>query len=123
MKINLSHTLLVLRDDDVIQMDCDNHYYTLSDLKEINEALTTLAGGKRKLLLVIANEFSDIDKDSREYMATDESTQHSIAEAYVIKSLSQKIIANFYLRINKPKVPTMIFTNLSSAEKWLKSFL
>ena len=39
-----------------------------------------------------------------------------------IKSLAHKILASFYLKINKPVVPTCFFNNKIDAEKWLKSF-
>ena len=47
----------------------------------------------------------------------------SCADAYVLKSLAQKIIANFYIRLNKPKIPTNFFTDEDSAIEWLTTFL
>lgn len=123
MEINLGHSIIVLRKDDVIQVECTNHSYSVDDLKEINAVIAKICNGKKKLLLGIFSEFSDIDTGGREYMASDETTQHSIAEAYILKSLSQKILANFYLTVNKPNVPTKFFSNITAAEKWLKSFV
>lgn len=55
-------------------------------------------------------------------MATDESTQFSIVEAYVISSLAHKILGNFYMRMNKPSVPTRFFTEIKIAEEWLNTY-
>jgi len=44
-----------------------------------------------------------------------------MADAFVIKSLSQKIVANLMIKINKPSVPTRFFDKIEDAEKWLLS--
>jgi len=46
-------------------------------------------------------------------------SKYKIADAFIIHTLSQKIIANFYLKIQKPVVPTKFFSNSMDAEKWL----
>ncbi len=38
--------------------------------------------------------------------------------AFVTKSLSQRLIANFYLKINKPSNPSKLFKNQDEAEAW-----
>jgi hypothetical protein len=41
-----------------------------------------------------------------------------ICSAFVTKSLAQRLIANFYLKINKPKNPSKLFKNQDEAEAW-----
>lgn len=121
MEVNLKHSLIFLRPDDIIQVNCSDHTYKVKDIKDIVETQGKVAGGQKKRLLIIAHEFTNIESDAREFMARDENTIYSIAEAYVIKSLGQRILANFYLRVNKPSVPSMFFTDVNSAERWLKN--
>ena len=45
------------------------------------------------------------------------------ATAIVINNLAYKIIANFYMKFNKPKQPYKIFKNEKEAIKWLKQFV
>ncbi|MBK6521686.1 MAG: hypothetical protein KBG47_10780 [Bacteroidia bacterium] len=122
MRIDLSHSELFLRDDGIVQVNTTDHDYGMKELKEINIAQGQLNNGKRRLLLVIVSEFANIEKEGREYMATDESTQFSIVEAYVISSLAHKILGNFYMRMNKPSVPTRFFTEIKVAEEWLNTY-
>lgn len=122
MHVDLSHSELFLRKDGVVQMNAKEHYFTLKDIKEIIDVQGKITNGKRLALLVVVSEFANLDSEAREIMATKESTQYSIVEAYVIHSLSQKLLANFYMKVNKPNVPTKFFTNIDSAEEWLKSY-
>lgn len=41
-----------------------------------------------------------------------------ICSAFVTKSLSQRLIANFYLKINKPSNPSRLFKSQDEAEIW-----
>lgn len=123
MQIDLKHTLVILRPDGVVQMNCTDRTYNKQDIIDLIEAQVELSKGEKKLVLVIGSEDTNVESEARELMAKEESTMHSIAEAYVIKSLGQRILVNFYIKVSKPKVPTMFFTNVSAAEKWLKSFV
>ncbi len=120
MRIDLSHSTLYLREDGILQLNSTNHVYTVADMKEINEAKYKLLEGKNAPLLVIASAYASVENDAREFMASDENQQQSSMEAFVICSLAQKILANFYLAVNKPKVPTRFFSDIISAEKWLQ---
>ncbi len=119
-KIDLKHSALFLRNDGVLEVLCSDHDYTENDIKEITLEIGKLTNGKKILLLVIGSRYSHFDSDARNYMATPESIQFSIAEAYVIQTLPQRLLLNFYIKVNKPAVPTRFFTEKNDAEKWLK---
>lgn len=62
-------------------------------------------------------------QETRQYAATEMQYPNKVADALVVRSLSEKLIANFYIRINKPKIPTRLFNNEESAIKWLQKML
>ena len=64
------------------------------------------------------DSFSDIDPETREWAADTSGNKYTISDAIVIGSISQKIITDFYLRINKPAKPTRIFYSLDKAVAW-----
>lgn len=64
------------------------------------------------------DSFSDVDPETREWAADATGNKYTISDAIVIGSLSQKIITDFYLRINKPAKPTRIFYSLDKAITW-----
>ena len=122
LTLNLEHSMLIKRLDGVIEVHCVDVYYGKKECEEITAAIGKLSGGERALVLLIGSNYSSIDKEGREYGSSEEGTRFSIAEAYIIKSMAQKIIANFYMRVNKPVVPTRFFQDKEDAEEWLKSF-
>jgi len=56
------------------------------------------------------------------FVSKKDADPHSVAVAFLICSISQKLLGNFYLNFNKPLKPTRIFTNLEDAVLWLREF-
>lgn len=46
---------------------------------------------------------------------------YRIADAFLVKSLPVKLIANFFINVTKPKVNTRMFNDEVSAVKWLET--
>jgi hypothetical protein len=44
-----------------------------------------------------------------------------MAEAIVVQSLSQKIVFNFMINVERPIARTKLFTDVQAAQDWLKS--
>jgi hypothetical protein len=63
-----------------------------------------------------------VTKEAREYMA-EEGAQLLLAGALIVSSPVSRIIGNLFLKINKPKIPTMLFTDPEDAKKWISSFI
>lgn len=122
-KIVLSHSDVTLREDGILEIVVkDNIDVDLNICKELTNTYKTLLGNNKALLLHIVGNFVTMDKEAREYSASEAGLKYSIAEAFVINSLPQKILANFYMRINKPAVPSKFFDNREDAEEWLFQF-
>lgn len=122
-KIDLTHSVIVLRDDGIIELYAnDHHVYIIEDVKENVKAFGELTGNKKAPILIIGGSFSSLDDQTREFMATEESLKYSKAEAFLITSLAQKILINFYIKFNKPLVPTRVFTDKEAAIEWLMRY-
>lgn len=91
----------------------------VKESKEMNRAVGVLSKGKEALILMLADELASFDKEAMEFSASDEGLKYSIAEAMVVKSITQRLTANLYLRIVKPKKPSKIFNSEKEALKWL----
>lgn len=63
-----------------------------------------------------------ISKEARDYFASDEGSKDLVASAFLIDSVIGKFTGNFFLQINKPKIPLKLFTTESEALKWLQQF-
>lgn len=76
-------------------------------------------GHKDFPLLIHTNKMKHITREAREYLASEEGCQKIKSCAILTDSILTKVIANFFLQINKPLVPSKLFTNEESARKWL----
>ena len=113
-----------LRGDGIVQVDINSD--EVMDVKHIKlgvEFLKEISEGNKFPLLFVVGAFSLPTDEARLYEASEESNPYASAEAYVINSLAQKLIGNFYLKFNKPVRPTKFFRNIEEAAEWLKEFL
>jgi len=69
------------------------------------------------------HSFSDVDPEVREWAASPNYNSYTIADAIVINSFPQKILADFYIKFNKPVKPTKIFNSTEAAYNWVKELM
>jgi hypothetical protein len=114
---------IFMRKDNIIQLQFeeDGYYGELKDAQNMISVFRKLNDGVKHALLVIYQENNMFSKEARDYISTKEiSDEVLVADAMVINGLALKILANAYLKINKPGRPTCLFTNPEDALKWLK---
>ena len=75
-------------------------------------------GGGKFFNIFQFSSFANIKPEMREWAADESGNNNTYTDAILIKSLPQKIIADFYLKINRPKKPTKIFYTLEKALEW-----
>jgi UPF0288 family protein (methanogenesis marker protein 3) len=80
-----------------------------------------LTGGKKSLFIFEGGEFVSITKEARENAITIEDNTPTRASAIVVRNLAQKIVADFYYKINKPKQPFKVFWSFEKGIIWLQS--
>ena len=122
MIIDLGHSKIFKREDGIIQLNCTEHNYSLEDVLNIGEAHKQLNNGIKTLLLIVVHPYTDIETSARQFLKDPSSTENSIAEAYVLRSLAQKLLANFHIKTSPPNVPTKFFSAKEEAVLWLKGF-
>ncbi len=79
--------------------------------------------GRRRPLLVDLRGVKSQTAEARAYLAGREGVQVSQAVGLLIGSPVSRVLGNFYLGLNKPSVPTRLFTSEEEAQAWLRSFL
>lgn len=60
-------------------------------------------------------------KEARDYLAV-QGNEGISANAILVNSMAFKMMANFYIMVNKPQNPTRMFTDKTSALEWLEQF-
>ena len=113
-----------LRNDGIIQVQPDQGArIILKHVREEIEAIGLLGGGKKFPILVFSGADNTIETEVMNFVAREGSNPYALAEAYILSSISHKLLANFYLNINRPARPTRAFINEPDALKWLYPFL
>ena len=67
----------------------------------------------------MAAENVNITKEARDNAVKIEDQSSLGASAVIVNNLAYKLIANFYMRFNKPKRPFKTFSNEKDAIEWL----
>lgn len=77
---------------------------------------------KDKLFAIIVDFKNNISStpEARAFGASNKYMKQHIAYGLVAKSLAEKLLVNFFIRFNKPKVPSRLFTSMQSCENWIK---
>ena len=120
----LPHTHLKLRSDGIVMINYpDNFSFTLKDSIESVNAIGEITKGVPHPILKVPGKYTTVDKDTRNHVAKGDGARFSIAEAFIIHSIAHKLIANFYIKVEKPQKPTHFFSNIPDAEKWLRTFI
>lgn len=94
----------------------------LDRAKEIVKVRQELADYKPVIGLIYNQGVVKMDKKAREYLASPEGVKGIIAAAIVVGSPFTSFMANFFVAVNKPKMPVRIFSNSEDALKWLQKF-
>lgn len=112
-----------LRSDGLVQVLIQPE--TEVDVEQVKEVITAtgkVTGGRKVPVLVLAGEYTLPTVKARHYIA-EPGNPYALAEAYVLRSLPQKIVGNFFLRFHNPGRPTRIFTQKEEAIQWLMEFM
>jgi hypothetical protein len=88
------------------------------DIIEHREIAARLTGNQPHCVLAIAGERTQATAEARQYAAA-HVPPGRIAEAVVLRSLTVRILGNFYLQFNKPGVLTKMFDDRYEAMRWL----
>jgi hypothetical protein len=100
-----------------------NAFVQTKDIQAMLHIHGELTNGKRCPCVMVLGEYANVSADGRKFLATEDAVQFSSCEAFVVKSLAQKILGNFYLKIDKPNIPSKLFNNFEEAYAWAETFI
>jgi hypothetical protein len=114
-----------LNEDNIIEVEWNPN---IDEIKKEHLVLLTsiikdLGHEKKMLVYIDTYNFMSITPEARAYAATKEASEFTRANAVLADALSKKLLFNFFVKINKPIVPTRGFSSKKEAISWLKSQL
>ncbi len=121
-EIDLEKTVITLYDNRIVKIRFkDMVDFNLEDAIEANRTMYDFADGNSFLSLVdTINVRSQMSNQAMAHFAKDPLTKGvRIAEAIVVDSLHNRILANFYIKFVKSHNPVKVFNNMDKAIAWL----
>lgn len=63
----------------------------------------------------------DSTPESRSFYAESDYSNYRYADAFIVNSLPMRLLVNFFITFNKPKIPSKMFNNEESSLNWIQS--
>jgi|ERR1700757_706053 len=113
-------TSMYVREDGILVLDIKpNQVFSKRDAEEAIATAYEIGKGKKFKNLILVGEHTIADIEAVKLSCSAKGSVYKLVDAFVIHSLAQKLIANFYMKVVKPYTPTRFFTTKEDAEKWL----
>lgn len=119
--IENSSYIIGLRKDDIIHIFFKPN--TLINIELQNEMLTAfdrICGGKKKGFIYEGVGSINVTSEARKNALAMENLLPIKASVVIAKNSLQRLLADFYYFINKPKLPYNVFTKFEEGIRWLK---
>lgn len=122
-KIETDTASYYIEDDILFMRTKQDADFTLEAAIEGVDARKELQAGRKMLVVIDTSKVFQVSREAREYGAQKEVVNMSIAMAILPgTSLPATIIGNFFIKFNKPSVPTKLFKSEEKALEWLGTF-
>ena len=89
---------------------------------DAQERIRDALGKEMTRVLIDMREMKSITREAREYYANQRTSSIQRATALLVKSKVTKVMANFFMGLNKPITPTRMFIEPEEAIQWLAEF-
>jgi hypothetical protein len=89
-------------------------------LKQIHQIGLILSEAKKHCVLADVSLNASSTAEARKYASDNHFMVNHVAYAMIGKSFPVNLLANFFINVNKPKVPTKLFQEEKVAVAWLK---
>ena len=105
----------------VLAKQNEEHQIELADVREQIAAAEKITEGGDYVSMMDGGLTLDVTEEAMTYVARFQSERWK-AFAIVVRSISERILANYFIRFKKPVRPTKVFTNPERAVEWLREY-
>lgn len=110
----------ILTDDGIIRVTMFGGFVQTRDQALENMALVReMVGARRVIVLVDIREEARADKAALDIYADPKQNPTAVSVAVLLDSPMSMVMGNFFMRINRPQIPTRLFTREREAVAWL----
>ena len=109
-----SYFLMEVNDDVELEVE---------DIHKLVEFQKELGGGRAYPVVIVPSPTSTTNSDLIRHISKPDSLPYTKADAFVLTSVAQKILAKLYIRFVPPERPTQFFTDKEKAMKWIEDYI
>lgn len=121
--IKTTHTEIWLQDGIIYTVHASSlTRLTLELAQDCVEKRLMISDGKSYPIFFDGTNISSIDADAKEYLSAGEAIKYISAGALLVNNHLQKMIANTFIILDRPIIPTKFFTNYDKAISWLNYY-
>ncbi len=113
--------LTLKRHDLVVVNLYENAVIEIDQVNELYNCLNDFMQLKPYLMLVIPGNGTTYSMEAQKYAARLED-KDVLAQAIVVDNLAQRLLANFYIKVNRPGRNVKVFSSLVVGMAWLDEF-
>lgn len=112
------------REDGIVHIHIkETNTFEIEDSKKVLKARERIADGRKAPIIYTCTQFVIPSKEVREFVASEGRSGLVLADAFVVNSLPQKLMANIFIKINRPVRPAKVFNNFETARDWAQTFI
>lgn len=122
-KIDETEFSVTLKTDGIIYVLLkENHTLDVPLQEKMLKVYNEITGLKLSPFLFEGEDGITVTKEARDNAILIEELSPCAVMAVVVSNIAQALIANFYLKFNKPKRPYKVFSKREDGIEWLKTF-
>ncbi len=122
--IHTAKAIITLSADGIISQDYRNNIdLTIEDSLSEMGAYKELCQGKKRPVSINIQNIKTVQRESRQFYSGEEPARYVAVAALIIGNPVSRIMANFFMGINKTFMPVKLFTDQEEAVKWLSDYL
>jgi hypothetical protein len=98
----------------------ENAIIDVEEVDEKHQSLNELVDHQPYCMLVIPASGNSASAEARKYAARLKNKK-VIAEAIVVDNLAHRLLANFYIKVNRPRQKVRVFSSVPAGLAWIDS--
>lgn len=91
------------------------------EMEELLKQAVEFTAPNKYFAVVDTTASYDTTLEARNFYAESEYSKYRYADAFIVNSLPMRLLVNFFIAFNKPKIPSKMFNNKESALNWINS--
>lgn len=123
MKPNTIFARFLIEDNVLVVNYKEGLHITYEIAEQIVRDRLTFTKGKKMPVIINSHGVISIDKPAREFLASENGTVGLSATAIIVDSDYTRLLGNFFLFVNKAKIPVRIFSDIPRSVKWLQKYI